>query len=149
MNCYIDSSIVLRRFFGEVSPLKEWKSIKQGFSSRIMKLECLRTIDRLHIRSRISDEEAASGLAAFYDLISNVGLLPVTDAVMKRAEQAMPVTLATLDSIHLVTAIFWREKQGGDFVFATHDAELALAAKAHGFEVIGVEKSLPCRRPPS
>jgi hypothetical protein len=67
-----------------------------------------------------------------------MGLLPLNDWVLSKAEIACPVPLASLDSIHLATALLWREKHGDDFLFATHDGELGLAAKAYGLNVIGL-----------
>ncbi len=57
---------------------------------------------------------------------------------MERAELNMSMPLGTLDSIHLATALLWREKHGLDFIFATHDQELGLAARSQGIEVIGL-----------
>jgi len=47
-----------------------------------------------------------------------------------------PTPLGTLDAVHLVSATGWREQFEG-LVFATHDAALAAAAQANGFDVIG------------
>ena len=48
----------------------------------------------------------------------------------------MPLPLKTLDAIHLVTAVEWREKVG-DLAFAAHDHQLARAARDLGFHVLG------------
>lgn len=138
MNCYFDSSVIIRKLFGENHPLAQWKKIKIGFSSRLLKLECLRTIDRLRLKSSISNEDTSECLAGLHETLSRIALLPITESVIEKAEQSLPTPLASLDSIHLATALLWREKQGKDFLFATHDELLALAAKAHGLEVIGV-----------
>ena len=46
--------------------------------------------------------------------------------------------LRTLDAIHLATALAWREARHPGLIVATHDPQLALAARACGFEVVGV-----------
>lgn len=71
-------------------------------------------------------------------MLSNIAVLPLNESIMTHAEQSFSVSLDTLDSVHLSTAILWNESRGDDLVFATHDTQLALAAKAHGFKVIGV-----------
>jgi hypothetical protein len=38
----------------------------------------------------------------------------------------------------MATVLLWRERESADLVLATHDRELALAARAHRLEVIGV-----------
>lgn len=45
-------------------------------------------------------------------------------------------TYATLDAIHLATALLLREELA-ELDFATHDARLALAARSMGFAVVG------------
>ena len=138
MNYYLDSSVVLRKLFSQPRSLKEWEEIEKAFSSRLLVLECRRSIDRLRTKNLISSQEAVERLSRLYELIRHLGILPLTEPVMQKAEQALPTPLASLDSIHLSTAILWREKHGSDFLFATHDEELALAARSYGFKVMGV-----------
>lgn len=138
MNCYLDSSVVLRKVLRQSNSLEEWSALKTGFSSRLLQLECLRSIDRLRLLSDLSSEQMVESREYFFELKRKIGLLPITDAVIKRAEEAFLSVLGSLDAIHLTTAIFLRERHGRDFLFATHDKELALAAKAHGFRVIGI-----------
>jgi len=47
------------------------------------------------------------------------------------------MALKTLDAIHLATAMSWRDRIGQGLPFATHDAQLATAARSMGFEVLG------------
>ena len=110
-----------------------------GFSSQLIRLECLRTIDRLRLTRRLSDQEVSARLEGFYLLFSHLDTLPLSPYVLARAEQSHPVPLASLDAIHLATALLWREKHGWDFQFATHDEALGLAARAYGFDVVGIE----------
>ena len=58
--------------------------------------------------------------------------------VLERAAQPVPTSLGTLDAIHLATALLWREHSGFEFVMATHDTALGLAARASGLRVVGV-----------
>jgi hypothetical protein len=50
----------------------------------------------------------------------------------------MPTELGTLDAIHLATALLWRDQARISITMETHDAALALAARAHGLPVVGV-----------
>ncbi|HUP19251.1 MAG TPA: VapC toxin family PIN domain ribonuclease, partial [Gemmatimonadota bacterium] len=63
----------------------------------------------------------------------------VTDAVLLRASRPMPVSLGTLDSIHLATALLWTERTGDELAVATHDRALARGARAFGLRVHGAE----------
>jgi hypothetical protein len=138
VKCYLDSSVVLRKLFGQSGQLREWSKIAIGFSSRMLRLECLRTIDRMRLVGAMTDPQTAQCRSDFYRLLNNLGLLPVTEDVLARAEQPFATPLGSLDGVHLATALLWREKGHPDFGFATHDLELATAAQAHGLTVIGV-----------
>jgi hypothetical protein len=50
----------------------------------------------------------------------------------------MPTELGTLDAIHLATALLWKDMANVPLVMATHDAALAVGARAHGLSVVGV-----------
>jgi hypothetical protein len=50
----------------------------------------------------------------------------------------MPITLGTLDALHLATALIWRDRIGPLPEMATHDAALGAAARAFGFDVRGI-----------
>ena len=46
MNAYIDASVVLRIVLSEPDPISAWGSIDVAVSSELVRLECLRTVDR-------------------------------------------------------------------------------------------------------
>ena len=59
-------------------------------------------------------------------------------SILRRAGEPYPVELKTLDTVHLATALMWRDRRAPGLVFATHDRQLGRAAAALGFEVIGL-----------
>lgn len=129
--------MVLRKLFGEPDSLREWVSIRKAFSSRLLVIECHRTIDRLRLIRNVTMEVIVERLEGLEKILSHVGILPMTEEILSRAEQPFSTPLGTLDGIHLATALAWR-RQGNDFTFATHDRELALAARADGFPIMGM-----------
>ena len=46
--------------------------------------------------------------------------------------------LGTLDAVHLVTALLVAESRHVQLAFLTHDDQLAMGARAMGFEVSGI-----------
>lgn len=138
MNVYIDSSVLLRVVLGEAGRLESWARIKQPISSELVRVECLRTIDRARIVIGLSDDAIADRRAALLETIDTFAIVPVTTAVLERAAEPFPTLLGTLDAIHLASALLARPEVGG-LSFATHDLELGRAAKAVGFEVLGPE----------
>jgi predicted nucleic acid-binding protein len=135
MNVYVDSSVLLRVVLEEEGRLRSWKRIESPISSQLIRLECLRTIDRARIRLNLPDEETAKRRAAVLEQLDGFTLVPLERPVFERAEQPFPTRLGSLDAIHLASAIVARS-QRSDLFFATHDDELALAARAMGFTLL-------------
>ena len=137
MIAYLDSSVLLRLVLVEPGRLREWPKVEQGVTSALTEVECLRTLDRLVLRGALAGEDAAERRAVIYGLLEAVELVELGAGVLARAAQPFPVPLGTLDAIHLATALLWRERGERALAFATHDAALALAARASGFKVVG------------
>ena len=138
MNAYLDSSVVLRVVLGQPGGLAEWGDIRAGVASALVEVECLRTLDRFRLLRRIADAEIAARRAAVYRLLEAVEVVELDRIHLARASQPMPTELGTLDAIHLVTALLWRERRAADLVMATHDVALGTAARASGLSVVGV-----------
>lgn len=138
MIAYIDSSVLLRIVLGQANALHEWRSIDRGISSALTVTESLRTLDRLRLRGGLADADLAQRRATVLALVGSLELVEVDPLVLDRAAQPMPTELGTLDAIHLASALLWRDALGTQPVMATHDAALGVAARAYGFEVLGV-----------
>lgn len=136
MNAYVDASVVLRIVLGEPDPVPAWGSIDVAVSSELVRLECLRTIDRARVHGSLADEVVAQQRAAVVDIIDRFDLVPVTTSVLERASQPFPTMIGSLDAIHLASALTVSEAYGG-LVLLTHDRGLAMAARAMGFAVEG------------
>ena len=136
MNVYVDSSVLLRVVLAERGRLREWRRIRRAVSSELIGVECRRTIDRARIRMRLSDEEVADRRTAIGEWIDALDLVRLDAPILERASQPFPTLLRTLDALHLASALAARASVA-DLVFATHDEELAVAAKAVGFRVLG------------
>jgi hypothetical protein len=67
--------------------------------------------------------------------------LNVSEEILERAGGQFGLSLKTLDAIHLVTALAWRERLNEEVVFVTHDNALATAAREYDFPVIGAPKA--------
>ncbi len=140
MTAYVDASVLLRVALGQPDALPEWRQIDQGIASALVMTECLRTLDRLRLRSGLSDAEVATRRAAVLRLIASLELVEIDSVVLDRAAQPMPTELGTLDAIHLATALLWKDLTHAELIMATHDTALALGAQAHGLPVLGVKQ---------
>ena len=137
MNVYVDSSVLLRVILGEPERLRSWGRIDLAVSSELIRLECLRTIDRARIQLRLADDAVSRQRANVIDAIEGFSLVPLTAAVLDRAADPFPTLIGSLDAVHLASALLIREQYDG-LLFATHDQELGLAARSMGFAVEGI-----------
>lgn len=136
MNVYVDSSVLLRVVLREPGRVRIWPRISGAVASELIRLECLRTIDRARIRLHLEDQEVASRRAAVLEAIETFSLVQVGPRILERAAEPFPTMLGALDAIHLASALLARE-EFDDLSLATHDLELAVAARAVGFRVHG------------
>lgn len=136
MNAYVDSSVVLRIVLSEPKRLRGWSRITTPIASELIRLECLRTIDRARLRLSLKDKDVANHRSHVLELLESFNLVAVDGVVLDRAAEPFPTMLGSLDAIHLASAVLARE-EFDDLILATHDDDLAIAARAVGFEVQG------------
>ena len=139
---YVDASVILRVVLDEPNPLAEWDSLIDPITSALAEVEGLRTIDRAtrratHPRRRpLSAADANAARARLHDTLEMFLRVELAPTILARAGQ-LAGPLGTLDSMHLASALAWKDQIGRAVTMATHDPELAAAAAAHGLGVIG------------
>lgn len=123
---YMDTSVIGRALLREPETQaieRALEDFEQQVSSRLLRIE----LRRLGLREGLLD------LAD--ELLTSVALIPIDDALLQAAESVLPTSVATLDAIHLVTAIRAADIGAVDAVM-TYDARLADGARQHGLEVL-------------
>lgn len=138
MNLYLDASVILRAVLGQAGALPLPAALEQTVTSVLVRVECARTLDRLRFLGELDDEASASANQALRWRYTVMTWIPLSPSVLDRAAQPLRVALGTLDALHRASAILWREATGQDVAMATHDRQLALAARASGLDVVGV-----------
>jgi predicted nucleic acid-binding protein len=136
VKAYVDTSVLLRIVLGEPDPLPQWPAIEMAVCSELTRVEALRTIDRARIHLQLSDEEVAVRREGIIAVLSGFHMARMGSAVLERAAEPFPTLVRTLDAIHLATALLVHVEHE-ELVFATHDRQLATAARSLGFQVIG------------
>ena len=138
MTVYFDASVFLRVLLRDGLVLPGWSEFAAPFTSRLTLIEIRRVIDRLRLSGRVPDEDFSDLANMAGRLHEGLQIVPLVDEVLVRAGQPMGVVVGTLDAIHLASALVLREEVP-DLVFATHDRQQAIGARALGFEVIGID----------
>jgi uncharacterized protein len=134
---YVDASVLLRVVLGEPGILREWRRATRWISSELIRLECLRTLDRARVRFELADESLAARRGDVLAYLEAFELVDLDPNVLARAADPFPTALGTLDAVHLSTALLVRARVP-DLVMATHDRELAIAARSLGLRTAGV-----------
>jgi predicted nucleic acid-binding protein len=123
---YLDTSAVGRILMAEpdaAAILGDLEDFEQRVASRLMRVE----LRRLAVRE--------GRLAAADQLLADIALLPVDADLLAVAETLPPSTVATLDAIHLATALRLAGTGNLDAVM-TYDKRLADGARHHGLAVL-------------
>jgi len=138
LNQYVDASVILRIVVRADDALTEGQLLYPT-SSALLQIECLRTLDRFQTSRELRRAEIPRTYAALHEAMRRIELLKIDDTILERAGGQFGLPLKTLDAIHLVTAVAWRERINEEVIFLTHDKPLAAAARSYDFPVLGVE----------
>lgn len=123
---YIDTSVMLATVFDEPQRPPDALWSRASFSSRLLEYEVAVRLNALGRPAK------ARQLAD--DFLDHVELVALEAPTLNRALQPFPVSLRTLDAIHLSTFLFLQER-GLKLELATYDKRLARAAKALGINL--------------
>jgi predicted nucleic acid-binding protein len=137
MIAYVDSSIVLRIVLHQPHTLAEWPELTFPITSELTAVECARTLDRHRLAGLLDAPDLRRATQLVATIMSRMTVLDLTPDVIRRVMRPLPTPVGTLDAVHLTTALLYRETQGILPTFATHDHELAEAARALGFATLG------------
>ena len=137
MIAYLDSSVLLRVVLGEAGALREWRQVSRPVVSPLLRVESLRTLDRMALTGILDDEGLARRREAVFRFVERCEHIDLDASVLERASQPFPTPLGTLDALHLSSAMLYRDRTMEPIAFATHDLALARAARSAGFVILG------------
>jgi predicted nucleic acid-binding protein len=137
---YVDTSVILRIALREPDPLPEWKQVTRAITSSLAVIECNRALLRLAAEWKSDRAAMTEAHIVVGAILSRCDIRHVSARVVRRAAAAFPDYVATLDAIHLATAIIYRDDAppSRPIHFATHDIRLAKAARGMHFPTLGV-----------
>ena len=141
MIVYLDSSIVLRKLLLQKGAISGdiWARWERAFTSNLLRLEVLRTLDNARLLNELGGKEIARIVQSFLQMMQSVGEIPVSPNILHRAALSYPTPLRSLDAIHLASALVWRENEGREITVLTHYAQLGHAARAVGLQADGFD----------
>ena len=137
MIAYLDTSALLRLVLREPGALEDLRGYERFVSSELLAVESLRALDRLRLQGTLTADETVSRRAVVMEWLEAVDLVLLQRPVLARASEPFPTPLGTSDALHLATALVWQDRMQRTLIMATHDHNLALAARSFGLEVHG------------
>ncbi len=139
MTVYLDSSFVIRQLLGVQGACPFWGKWEKAYASTLMRTECFRAANLLRLSGKIDDAQRARLGTWIEKVVSTVTQVPVTDAILRRAAETFPVSVGTLQGIHLATLLELQAVHGVTCSLATDDTQLLQAATALGFVAAAAE----------
>ena len=135
MTVFVDTSVFMRRLLKQPGAFTDWSAWGLVVASELLSVEAHRVLDRLRVQHAFGDAELGELHRLLQASLRALEFVRLSRAVLKRAANPFPTALGTLDSIHLASALLWMEERGEDMTLVTHDAQLAIAARACGLDV--------------
>ena len=128
MNLYLDASAIVKRFVVEAGSAEVGQVVagaRLAGTALISRAEVAAALARAVRMQALKAKAAAQLLQAFRDHWANLVRLPITEAVVTRADAlAWEHGLRGYDAVHLAAALTWQEALGLPVVLATFDQQL-------------------------
>jgi hypothetical protein len=103
-------------------------------SSELLEIECCRVFHRYRLDGDIDDTGLIQAFNRLNSLLLGISIITISTAVKKRARGPFPVTVKTLDALHLSSAVILsEEKKDETILMFSHDAGMNRCARALGF----------------
>ncbi|MBI2345303.1 MAG: PIN domain-containing protein [Deltaproteobacteria bacterium] len=134
---YLDTSVVLRQVLDEPGAFVGLRTIEVAYANELVRVEALRSIDRLRILNAWPNAEVVARIRALIAILAPVREIPIQPPILRRAADPFPTIVGTLDAIHIATALLTQEEVGKPLLFLTHDRTQGIAAEAAGMTAEG------------
>jgi len=119
MTAYLDSSVLLRHILLGDRGIKQVYMLDEVISSELLDIECRRVLHRYRLQGHLNDLDYMKALER---------LETVTPA------GAFPVTIKTLDALHIASALHFSETfPGKQVLIYSYDAAFNRCARSLGF----------------
>lgn len=134
MVAYLDSSVALRHILLGDSSIALALGCDYAVSSELLEIECRRVLHMYRLNGDLDDEGLVESTRRLDALLDGVSLIALSAGVKRRAMEAFPVVVGTLDALHLASAkAFGDGREGETLLVFSHDSAMNRCATALGF----------------
>lgn len=136
MNCYIDSSVILRYLLTGDRGLQQARDFDKTGCSELLFIECSRVLQRYRLEGELTDRQLEEAVHHFHEIYEAFHVFELGHQVVKRSAESFPTVIGTLDAIHLSTAVMWMEQDQDPLVLFTYDEQMRTCAHAMGIHTL-------------
>lgn len=136
MVAYLDSSVLLRHILLGDSGVEHVFAVGKVISSELLEIECKRVLHRYRLQNDLDDDGFIEASYRLEQVLNAVSIIRLSSKVKKKATEAFPVVIKTLDALHLSSALIFQDTRvEASLLIFSYDSGMNRCAKALGFAV--------------
>jgi hypothetical protein len=133
---YLDSSVVLQYVLAGDISIKYVMEYPRIVSSELLEIECSRVFQGCRLGGELTDETLVIATTRLQEVLEGIDILELSAPIKKRASQSFPISIKTLDALHLSTALLLHRELPEELIaLFSNDRTMNLCAQAMGFSV--------------
>ena len=136
MNCYVDSSVILRYLLSPDRGFEQVQDFDMVGSSELLRIECQRVLHRYRLTGMLTDPELERAVSYFLELYDGIRIFEISNSVKSRASETFPTVVGSLDAIHLSTTLLWAARDASPCVLFTYDSQMKTCAHSLGIRTV-------------
>lgn len=130
---YLDSSVLLQHILLGDAGIKQVLACDRIISSELLEIECRRVLHRYRMQGNLDDSRYIKALERLENVIAGVSILILSSKVKKRASEAFPIIIKTLDALHLASALMFQAAYPAEYLLIfSYDAGMNRCTRALG-----------------
>lgn len=136
MVAYLDSSLVLRHILNGDMAIAQAFAHESVIASELLEIECRRVLYRCRLQGELDDDRLYTAFTRLDSVLAGINLLSMDEAVKRRSMESFPMTVKTLDALHVATALVWQSRNPDEPIsLYSTDAGMNRVAYAVGITV--------------
>ncbi len=131
---YLDTSVLLRHILLGDPAIEQVFACKQIISSELIEIESKRVLHRYRMEGDLDDGGFVASQERLSEALAGISLLSLSKSIKKRAMEAFPVHINTLDALHIASMLaFTQARPEENLSVFSYDSAMNRCAKALGY----------------
>lgn len=131
---YMDSSVLLHYLLTGNEGFRQVLTCDLIVSSELLTIECRRVMHRNRLIGNLDDVSFYNSSILLDEILKSVSLLSLSSEIKQRASESFPLTIKTLDALHLSSALIFHNRRPDErLLIFSFDKQFNRCARALGF----------------